>query len=75
MRSAADMDGLEATGAIRDLERGTDNHLPIIAMTAHAMNGDRERCLDSGMDGYVSKPVDISRLVEAINSVLLSRSS
>ncbi len=61
-----DMDGIEATTAIRALERGTRKHLPIIAMTAHAMNGDRERCLEAGMDAYVTKPVDAKKLLAAI---------
>jgi CheY-like chemotaxis protein len=52
------MGGFEATQAIREKERTTGRHLPIVAMTAHAMKGDRERCLDAGMDGYVSKPID-----------------
>jgi CheY-like chemotaxis protein len=51
------MDGFETTGAIREKERRSGIHLPIIAMTAHAMEGDRQRCLEAGMDGYVTKPI------------------
>jgi CheY-like chemotaxis protein len=65
------MDGLEATRLIRENERETGRHTPIIAMTANAMKGDREVCLNAGMDGYLSKPINQSelyRLVEAIGS-------
>jgi two-component system, sensor histidine kinase and response regulator len=60
------MDGLEATRVIRARERNTDRHVPIVAMTAHAMKGDRERCLAAGMDHYVSKPIRAARLFEAL---------
>jgi signal transduction histidine kinase/DNA-binding response OmpR family regulator len=52
-----DMDGFETTAAIRQRERSTGKHLPIVAMTAHAMKGDDRRCLDAGMDGYLAKPI------------------
>ncbi|MGO9274727.1 MAG: response regulator, partial [Terriglobia bacterium] len=68
--SMPEMDGMEATRAIRAAEKTTGAHLPIIAMTAHAMKGDRERCLDAGMDGYVSKPVQAQELFEAAETVL-----
>jgi two-component system, sensor histidine kinase and response regulator len=64
-----EMDGLEATRAIRDRERIVGGHIPVIAMTAHAMKGDRERCLESGMDGYVSKPINSHELFETLESV------
>jgi signal transduction histidine kinase/CheY-like chemotaxis protein len=64
------MDGIEATAAIRQAEQATGHRLPIIAMTAHAMAGDRQRFLKAGMDGYVSKPIHSRELLEAIESVL-----
>jgi signal transduction histidine kinase/CheY-like chemotaxis protein len=60
------MSGLEATAAIRALERGTGRHVPIVPITAHAMKGDREHILEAGMDGYVSKPIHVDRMMEAI---------
>jgi CheY-like chemotaxis protein/HPt (histidine-containing phosphotransfer) domain-containing protein len=67
------MDGLEATKAIRQKEHGTQNRLPIIAMTANAMVGDRERYLEAGMDGYISKPIDPSRLFDALERYVLAK--
>jgi two-component system, sensor histidine kinase and response regulator len=63
-----EMDGFEATAAIRAREKVTGSHVPIVAMTAHARKGDRERCLDVGMDGYISKPLQPSELFEAVES-------
>jgi signal transduction histidine kinase/ligand-binding sensor domain-containing protein/DNA-binding response OmpR family regulator len=65
-----EMDGITATQRIREGEKLTQRHLPIIAMTAYAMKGDRERCLAAGMDGYVSKPINGDSLESAIASVL-----
>ncbi|MBN2289731.1 MAG: PAS domain S-box protein [Candidatus Glassbacteria bacterium] len=68
-----EMDGLEATAAIRGRERDAGGHLPVIALTAHALKGDRERCLEAGMDAYVSKPIRPAELFEAIDKVIPSR--
>jgi signal transduction histidine kinase/CheY-like chemotaxis protein len=65
-----EVDGLEATAAIRTAERFTGRCTPIIAMTAHAMKGDREQCLNAGMDGYVAKPISGKSLSQAIDTVL-----
>jgi two-component system sensor histidine kinase/response regulator len=65
-----EMDGLEATAAIRDNERDSGRHLPIVALTAHAMQGDRERCLEAGMDAYITKPVVGQVLLQTMADVL-----
>ena len=63
-----EMDGFEATAAIREKEAAGKSHIPIIAMTAHAMKGDRERCLEAGMDGYVAKPIQADELIQVAES-------
>jgi two-component system sensor histidine kinase/response regulator len=65
-----EISGLQATALIRENERRTGNRIPIIAMTAHAMSGDEQRCLDAGMDAYVSKPLKIEKLVRVIQQVI-----
>ena len=65
-----EMDGFEATAALRNQEKTTGGHLPVIAMTAYAMQGDRERCLAAGMDGYVSKPINADDLFLTVERVL-----
>ncbi|MBM3301291.1 MAG: response regulator, partial [Deltaproteobacteria bacterium] len=65
------MDGIEATKAIRDHELSTGTHIPIVAMTAYAMKGDKERCLEAGMDDYVSKPINPTVLFETIEKISL----
>jgi len=62
------IDGLTATTLIRQRETTSGRHTPILAMTAHAMKGDRERCLDAGMDGYLVKPVQAAELFSAIGA-------
>ena len=68
-----EMDGFEATSQLRRLEEETGEHLPVIALTAHAMEGDQERCLEAGMDAYVSKPVQVDNLLETIDRLLSTR--
>lgn len=63
------LDGFEATGEIRKLEAETNNRTPIIAMTAHAMKGDRERCLEAGMDEYLSKPIRVKDISEMLTRI------
>ena len=66
-----EMSGLEATAAIREWQRQTaGRHVPIVAMTAHAMKGDDQQCFDAGMDGYVAKPVNSQELLRTIHDVL-----
>jgi len=62
-----EMDGLEATAEIRARERGTDRRVPIVAMTANALEGDRERCIEAGMDDYLAKPIRIDRVGAALD--------
>jgi signal transduction histidine kinase/DNA-binding response OmpR family regulator len=62
--------GFEATAAIREKERQTGTHLPILALTAHAMTGDRERCLEAGMDDYIAKPIRARELLEKMDRLL-----
>lgn len=64
-----DLDGIEATHAIRRAEEGTSRRVPIIAMTAHAMPGDMENCLSAGMDGYLSKPIRLDSLIRKIEAL------
>jgi len=59
-----EMDGFEATAVIRHKEKEKGTHIPIVAMTAHAMKGDRERCINAGMDEYISKPIAIDELIK-----------
>jgi CheY-like chemotaxis protein len=64
-----EMDGLQTTAAIRAGEEGTGRRVPIIALTAQALHGDRERCLEAGMDAYLSKPVQAQQLLQTVTKV------
>jgi len=70
-----EMDGLAATVALRkkEMERGSGRHQPVIALTAHAMKGDQERCMAAGMDGYLSKPIRPQELYEVLEKCLARR--
>jgi signal transduction histidine kinase/CheY-like chemotaxis protein len=68
-----EMDGFEATSAIREKEKASELHQPVVAMTAHAMKGDRERCLAAGMDGYLSKPIHPHELDEVLQRYATKR--
>jgi CheY-like chemotaxis protein len=65
-----DVDGLQATSAIREMEKRKSIHTPIIALTAHAMKGDRERCLAAGMDAFVNKPIDATTFGEVVEATV-----
>jgi CheY-like chemotaxis protein len=67
-----EMNGFEATAAIRAAEQERGGRIPIIALTAHAMKGDMERCLEAGMDAYVSKPISPTKLFEAIERLTVT---
>jgi CheY-like chemotaxis protein len=68
-----EMDGLEATSTLREKEKTTGHHQIVIAVTAHAMKGDRERCLANGMDNYLSKPIQPQELDEVLEEYLALR--
>ncbi|HUS59036.1 MAG TPA: response regulator, partial [Planctomycetota bacterium] len=67
-----EMDGLQATAAVRRREQERGGHVPIVALTAYATEGERERCLRAGMDGYISKPFDANELIDAVESYALA---
>jgi len=70
-----DMDGLEATARIREIEKRRSTYTPIIALTAHTMKGDRERCLAAGMDQFINKPIDAERFVEVVEAAAAAERS
>jgi CheY-like chemotaxis protein len=70
-----EMDGLKTAAAIRQAEQGSERHIPILALTAHAMTGDRQRCLEAGMDGYLTKPIQAQELYDALAGLGLPRAA
>ncbi len=68
-----ELDGLEATRALRRQEASRGGHLLVVALTAHAMAGDRERCIEAGMDGYVTKPLQLEDLARVLRTWLIER--
>ena len=70
-----ELDGLEATRRIRSAERSTypPRHIPIVALTANAISGDRERCIQAGMDGYQTKPLNVDKLIKCINTLVAEK--
>jgi CheY-like chemotaxis protein len=68
-----ELDGLEATRLIRNMERDTGRHTPIVAMTAHAVTGFQQKCLAAGMDDYISKPIDPHKLYQIMESLWRER--
>jgi len=67
------MNGFEATSAIREKERARGGHTPIVAVTAYALDKDKEECLAAGMDAYMSKPIDFKKCIEMIHSIIGQR--
>jgi signal transduction histidine kinase/ActR/RegA family two-component response regulator len=70
-----ELDGIETTAVIRDREKREGGHIPIVALTAHAMLGDRDRCIEAGMDNYVNKPIDAVKFLEVVESTALAQTS
>ena len=66
------MDGLEATREIRAHERKNGGHLPVVALTARVMTGDREKCLQAGMNGYISKPINSNKLFQVLYKLIFA---